>query len=290
MESKFKKFFETQYRTELRKILKYGKEQPNRTNTPALVQSEPVHFVIDLTTEGVPALRGKKMFPKKALAEAFWIMQGFHTLDFLHEHDVTYWDIFAKPLKGSIGNGYGVRLRNLNGVDQLNRAVQMLIKSPESRQIVISFWDPADDSIVVPCYTTIQFLVIDGKLDMHVIQRSGDAFIGVPTDAMVFSYIAGFISTYTEIPLGLIYYTINDFHLYIDHIKPARKYLLASIKWADKHKRIYPTPNRVLLKWHRGLSDTVDTFMRMCLNMGLDRVYTTYAYDSFPFIKAEISI
>lgn len=291
MAKNFKYFFESQYRTALRKLLRHGVEQPNRTSTPALVQSEPVHFVIDLEVEGVPALRGKKMFPEKALVETFWLMQGFHTLDFLHDNDVRYWDKFANSKK-SIGNGYGVRLRNLNEVDQLDVAVNKIMSNPYSRRNVISFWDPANDKVVVPCYTTIHFLVVDDKLDMHVTQRSGDAFIGVPTDAIVFSYFAGIISAYTGVPLGKLYYTINSFHLYTNHMPQARKYLKASIRWTELYAKMPVKPNTAFIKWVPSINTTatIDNFLRQCLNKGLSRMFTLYPYKSFPFIYAEISI
>lgn len=283
-------FFEAQYKKALAKLVRAGVEEPNRTGTSALTQEEPAFFAIDLAIEGVPALRGKKVFPEKALAEAFWIMLGRNNVKYLHAHNVHYWDKFA-DWSGSIGPGYGTRIRNLSGTDQLERAAKLLIEQPQTRQNVISFWNPNSDRNVVPCYLSFQFTVIGGdKVNMHVTQRSGDAFLGVPTDAMVFAFMLGALATYAELKPGKIFYTINNFHLYTNHLVQAKKYLRESVRWYSKHKPLPVTPNVSMISWFKGESARIHNFLVTCANLGIHNLYDFSRYESGDFIKAPIAI
>lgn len=283
-------YFEDQYRREMRDLLRNGVLSDNRTLTPTLTRSAPAHFEIDLGREGIPALRGKKVFVKKAVAEAFWIMRGDMNIRYLHAHDVRYWDIFA-DYNGNIGRSYGHRFRNLNQEDQFTKVLNALRATPNSRREVISFWDPSKDTMVTPCFLSFHFLIHNGKLDMHITQRSGDIFLGVPTDAVMFSIIMGVAATYLEVPLGKMYYTVNALHLYENHIPQAKKYLSVGANWFELHSKtpIPATPTK-LLNWRTTPSSTIDNLIGNIETMGLNVAYQRLReYRSMPYIKADIS-
>src|SRR5699024_1776026 len=73
---------------------------------------------------------------------------------------------------------YGPRIRN-----QIPYVARVLTEQPDSRQAVISIYNPAVDSTSVPvldrpCNLALQFLLRGGELHCNVFLRSNDAIWG----------------------------------------------------------------------------------------------------------------
>lgn len=280
--------YEQQYYNALKSTLKEDIRVTGRGDVPVIKLRKPVSFEINLMKEGLPLLRGKKMFPDKPLVELVWMMLGRNDLDFLHQYGVNYWDMFDIG-DGTIGNSYGPRLRNLNGVDQIQHVVDLLITDPYSRRIALSFWDPSkDEDSIVPCYSFIQFKVIDNYLNMYVTQRSGDAFIGVPNDALLFSYLNAILAYYTNLYTGTVFYTINDFHIYEEHLPAINVYLKQYEGWITLYEKVLAFMTRRFREYENKASTTIDELLNSMVAFNFDSIFNFKPYKANPYIKAKV--
>lgn len=74
---------------------------------------------------------------------------------------------------------YGSRLRS--PVDQVQKAIELLAKEPNNRQVTLTIRTPSDiNSPHPPCLTMIDLEVIDDKLNLYAYFRSWDAYAGFP--------------------------------------------------------------------------------------------------------------
>lgn len=189
------------------------------------------YFEIDPNYD-FPAIKGKMVHPKKAFIELIWMLSGRTNTDFLNQHGVKYWNEWADE-NGELGPVYGYQMRKFNGIDQLKEVIKLLMNDPYSRRNIMSLWNPNDLYIMslISCHVLFQFTVMKnpktGKdhLHLHVYQRSGDSFLGVPYDFMVIGFMQAIIATLCNFELGLIHYTIGDYHMYANHDKAVAEYV-----------------------------------------------------------------
>ena len=247
MESPRIESFERQYAQSLKRILKDGVRKYNRTNIDT-ISVEHQYFHITNVAENFPRIKGKMVYPKLALKELIWMLEGRTDADWLHKHDVHYWDEwFIKDRRdkafGTIGKSYGYQYRNFNGYDQLLGAIIEMIEKPESRRIIINLWNfnNLPDMVLPPCMYDYHFSLIPVdkssfgttyKMNLHAHIRSNDSFLGCPYDVMFCAWFVYFICKYLKnikpnnnyIPND-IHYTADDYHLYTNHIEQAEQYL-----------------------------------------------------------------
>lgn len=222
--------YEHQYGLTLLNLLAEGVDSGDRTGVGTKrISSENIH--IDMSTWEIPALRGKKVAPEGAFIEMMWIMMGRNDLQFLKDNGVNYWDSWVKE-DGTFGPIYGTQMRNFLGVDQLVDNINTLIKNPDSRRILTSLWNPTnlEEQALPPCHFLYHFTSTQNRfgvrtLNLHVMQRSADVFLGVPYDFMLFAYYLLIVSFFTGYNAGQIHITLNDYHMYSNHEKQVNGYL-----------------------------------------------------------------
>lgn len=166
--------------------------------------------------------------PAFALAEVVWIMTGRRDLAFLE-----FWSRRFPEFVGpgpELHGAYGFRLRRHFGVDQLDRACEVLSRNPITRQVVLQIWDPKLDLPTVdgkpvdkdvPCNLASVLKIRDGKLEWLQIIRSNDLFLGVPHNLVQFTclqeIIAGWLGvqcgSYNQISDSLHVYTRDEAHI-----------------------------------------------------------------------------
>lgn len=213
--------------------------QGDRTGTGTTKMfNQEFHF--SLENENLPVLIGKHTGLKTALVELVWIMKGRNDLEWLKKHGVNYWDEWVKE-DGTFGPIYGPQMRNFAGmqVDQLLNVVDMLINNFDSRRNIISLWDPTTmkDQALPCCHcfyhiTTYRDVNARKMFNLHVTQRSGDSYLGVPYDLLMFMYFMKIIELSANVQLGQydfinpseLFLTVNDYHLYSNHHDAVRKY------------------------------------------------------------------
>ena len=166
------------------------------------------------------------------LAEAMWIFTG--------RKDVKFLSMFNKNMEKFSDDGkvfhapYGFRLRhwgirsedkfceeNLHaaqGYDQIADAIRMFDNNPNTRQVVLSIWNPDLDlgtkTKDIPCNDIIMMKIRNGKLITTVQNRSNDLHWGLPTNIFQFSFLTEIISACLGIELGTQTHNSQSLHIY----------------------------------------------------------------------------
>ena len=165
------------------------------------------------------------------LAEAIWIVSG--------RSDVEFLNIFNSRMKDFSDDGivfhapYGFRLRHWGsrsddpfssnvsvqrGFDQVLEAIRILYGNPNSRQVVMSIWNPVLDlgskSRDIPCNDLVMFKIRNGKLITTIANRSNDLHWGLPTNVFQFSFLSEVIASCLGIELGTQTHNSQSLHIY----------------------------------------------------------------------------
>lgn len=157
--------------------------------------------------------------------EAMWIIAGrndVRTLAHILPKMAEYSD------DGRVFHGaYGYRLRNWpldagGALDQVEEAVDILRDKPDSRQVVMSIWDPASDLGAVtkdmPCNDMIMCKVRDGKLNITVQNRSNDTVWGCyGANVVQFSMLQMYMAAKIGVGVGTYVQSSDSFHVYEDN-------------------------------------------------------------------------
>nr|AIA13025.1 thymidylate synthase [uncultured bacterium] len=137
---------------------------------------------------------------------------------------------------GDLGPVYGVQLRKWPDgkggyIDQIANAINMIKTTPDSRRIIVSAWNVAEtDEIVAmgglpPCHSLFQFYVANGKLSLHLYQRSADTFLGVPFNIASYSLLLAMVAQVTGLKQGEFVHTLADTHIYSNHFDQVKEQL-----------------------------------------------------------------
>lgn len=164
------------------------------------------------------------------IVESVWVIAGRNDLQLLTPYLPRAVD-FSDD--GSTWRaGYGPRLRNWHGVDQVAAVERILQASPESRQGVLSLFDPALDFVSskdIPCTNWLHFIIRNGALDLNVAVRSNDivwGFSGINT--FEWSILQEMMAFWLGAAVGKTTYHISSLHLYERHFERARRILEAA--------------------------------------------------------------
>ena len=134
----------------------------------------------------------------------------------------------------------------------MQRLIKNLIEDPDSRRHIISLWNPAqlDEMRLPPCYLYFQFFVDNGKLNMFVVQRSGDLFLGIPYDIALFTKILLYVSEKVNLKANWLEVSIVDAHIYNNQHEAIHKYLLEDT--FDTPEYIYENGALSLINYNHG--------------------------------------
>lgn len=157
---------------------------------------------------------------------------------------------FAKKF-GNLGPVYGFQWRNWKGrgkdnVDQLKNAIDDIKNNSDSRRIIVTAWDPSvlSDVALPPCHLYFQFQVVNNKLNLFMVQRSVDTFLGLPFNIASYALLMEIIAKITGKVAGELTMALADTHLYLNHVKQAKEQIkrrsrpLPTIKLSSKLKNI----------------------------------------------------
>lgn len=158
-----------------------------------------------------------------------WVIAGRNDLSLLSAYLERAIDFSDDGL--SWRAGYGPRLRNWNGIDQLVEIVKILREDPLSRRAVASIYDPDRDFVEsrdIPCNNWLHFLMRDGRLDLHVAARSTDIWWGFSgINAFEWTLLLEVMARWLNCVPGRLVFFSSSLHLYARHFDRASR-LLAS--------------------------------------------------------------
>jgi thymidylate synthase len=261
-----------QYLDLLRDVLVSGVRKNDRTGTGTLsVFGRQMRFDLE---DGFPLVTTKKLHLRSIVHELLWFLAGDTNVRYLNERRVTIWDEWADE-KGDLGPIYGRQWRSWptpdgGAIDQIAWVEQEIVRSPDSRRLIVTAWNPAEIGAMAlpPCHCLFQFYVAEGRLSCQLYQRSADIFLGVPFNIASYALLTMMMAQVTELKPGEFIHTLGDAHLYLNHVEQAREQL-----------RRTPRP-----------------LPRMHLNPDVRRVFdfayedfSFQGYDPHPHIKAEVA-
>lgn len=299
-----------QYHTLLQHILEKGVRKHDRTGTGTIsVFGYQMRFDLN---QGFPLITTKKVHLKSIIHELLWFLQGDTNIQYLVRNGVGIWNEwpfqfwlqnqnpdlvnekyspawkdklaeFVERIKtdddfaaqwGNLGPVYGHQWRNFEGVDQIVQVVNDIRRSPDSRRLLVSAWNPKDIPVMVksglpPCHALFQFYVADGKLSCQLYQRSADVFLGVPFNIASYALLTLMVAQVCGLQPGEFIHSFGDVHLYLNHVEQAQLQL---------SRKPLPLPKMEL-------NPTVKEIF--------DFQYADFSlsdYNPYPAIKAEVSV
>lgn len=237
----------------LRLPLKEGVRKEDRTGTGTLSCFDPqARFDISPDSRGghkLPLVTTKKIHLKSVIYELLWFMRGETNTKYLTDRGVNIWNKWMDD-RGELGPIYGYQWRSWptpNGryIDQLQRIVNDLVATPDSRRHIVSAWNVGqlDEMALPPCHAFFQFWVgAEGesgqrKLRCKLYQRSADVFLGVPFNIASYSLLTHMLAQICQLEPERFTHTFGDLHLYLNHVDQANKQL---------NREPRPTPRIIL--------------------------------------------
>ena len=290
-----------QYLDFLQTILTKGTKKDDRTKTGTIsIFGYQNRYNL---TEGFPLLTTKKVHLKSILHELLWFIKGDTNIGYLVENGVRIWnewpyekfkkspdyhgetmEEFIEKIKydkvfrkkyGDLGPVYGRQWRHFEGkktsVDQLSWVIDEIKNNPTSRRLIVSSWNPPliSDMALPPCHMMFQFYVNDGKLSLHLYQRSADAFLGVPFNIASYSMLLMMVAKVTNLVPYEFIHTMGDAHIYLNHLEQVHTQL-------EREPRKLP---KLLIK---GNQKTIFDFKY--------EDFELVDYDPHPMIKGKVSV
>lgn len=194
---------------------------------------------------------------------------------------------------GIVGNIYGHQWRRFGGgedaVDQISYLIHNLKDNPNSRYHLVSAWNPNDfignglRAALPACHVMFQCNVRNGEyLDLSVIQRSCDVFLGVPFNLASYAALIHILAFITGYKPGELIWTGQSVHIYESHMEAIEEQL-------SREPRELP---KLSIKYYGFNEDNPDVSVNGKVNFDLWAMgnFVLEGYDPYPSIKAPLSV
>lgn len=213
---------------ELHEVLQHGENIDVRGSSTREIRARLIE--IDDVRERCVVLPGRNNNIFASIAESMWVIAG--------RDDIEYLSAYIPRAKDFSDDGdtwrgaYGPRLRDWNGVDQLEEILTILRTQPNSRRAVATLFDPSRDFVAskdIPCNNWLHFLVREGRLDLHVVARSTDIWWGFSgINAFEWTLLQEIMAVWVGVAPGRLTFFTSSLHIYERHTARARSVLAAA--------------------------------------------------------------
>jgi thymidylate synthase len=311
-----------QYLDLVKDILENGVEKEDRTGT-GTISTFGQQLKFDLK-KGFPLLTTKKVHTKSIIHELLWLISGDTNIKYLQDNGVSIWDEWANAA-GDLGPVYGKQWRRCEGrediteqdprmgyrektvyIDQLQNAINLLREDPDSRRIIVTAWNPAENGKMAlhPCHCFFQFwtrelseeerenyreefrknyvpteninapylpdfMIPKRALSCQLYQRSCDVGLGVPFNIASYALLTQMVAKITNMVPDQFVWTGGDVHIYKNHVDALKRQL-------DRWPRALPK-----MEIH-GSQKEIDDFKY--------EDFELVGYEPYPGIKMEVSV
>lgn len=173
-----------------------------------------VDVMIATPYDAMPLSVGRNLLPAIGAAEALQLIAGnaVHTL--LPRISPSF-HRYSEP-GGRFHGAYGDRIG-----DQVSSAVEKLKADRETRQAVVTLWDPVLDNMEgkrdYPCTVALNFAVVGDLLELRTLMRSNDVWLGFPYDVFQFTQLQLTVARALGIEPGPYTHSTWSLHLYAQH-------------------------------------------------------------------------
>lgn len=232
------------YNDVLRRIMEEGVDREGRNGKTRSLFAIQMRFRME---DGFPAVTTKKLAFNAVKAELLWFLamkgeerasdedlkkiQGVERTIWTDNAEAVYWKPKAQ-FPGDLGRVYGIQWRNWKAsdgttIDQIAELIKKLKTDPYDRRLIVSAWNPGElsDMALPPCHMFFQCYVADGKLSLHMVQRSCDMFLGVPFNIASYSLLLHMLARASGLVPHEFVHTLQDAHIYHDHFDAVKEQL-----------------------------------------------------------------
>lgn len=202
-------------------------------------------------SENFPLLMSKSVPWKAVAGELLWFLEGSGSDKRLAEitfgdperktiwtanAEAPYWKDKAK-FPGDLGRVYGVQWRSwkkcrytmagmkTEHVDQIKDLITRAKANPSDRRLIVSGWNPAelDEMALPPCHMMFQINILDGNLDLLMVQRSADMFLGVPFNIASYAALMHILAKEIGVRARKLTIVLGNAHIYLNHMDQVRE-------------------------------------------------------------------
>lgn len=161
-----------------------------------------------------------------ALADLMWVLNGSNCSEIIN-----YWNPSLPKYAGNsecYHGAYGYRIFKGFKFNQLESAYNTLYYNSNSRQVVITIWDPIQDTPFpdgtprdndIPCNICSLIKVRSNHLEWTQIMRSNDLIKGFPYDISLFSSLQEILASWLSLELGTYTHYSDSMHIYTSSSK-----------------------------------------------------------------------
>lgn len=220
------------FKEEANEILTRGFNDKDFEVRPKWEDGTPAHTIkifgtlrtFDLSEE-FPILTLRSQPFKTAVKELLWMWQK--KSNNIKDLDAHIWDAWADET-GSIGKTYSYQLAQKYDLpegymDQVDALIYNLKNNPMNRRMIVTMWNPADlkEMNLAPCVYETLWDVSNGKLNMTLIQRSGDTLAAAAAggfDTIEYALLQCAIAQVCGYKPGIFKHYVNNLHIYDRHV------------------------------------------------------------------------
>ena len=185
-------------------------------NGPAIEYPDPVSVTYTHACERVLFNQKRNINPYLHFFEPFWILAGRRDVDFM-SRIVSRFKDYSDDGK-TFAAAYGYRLRR--PLDQVAGAIRRLRRDPTDRRTVLMIRQPRDMPYTgkdAACNIAIACKIRNGRLNLHVFNRSNDAIWGGPaggTNYPQFTILQEYMAGHIGCGIGTYTVTTDSMHVY----------------------------------------------------------------------------